>query len=86
MNDRMRSRGRSAVYTMAGFYFIYTAYQLFKDRAGNTGSDYVLFLVIAAAFLLLGIGFIGFGMYNMNKIRKEDRKALEQKDTQENTR
>ncbi len=80
MNDRMRSRGRSAIYTMAGMYFIYTAYQLFKERATNTGFDYILFLVIAAAFLLLGIGFIWFGLYKMNKIRKEDSKALEKKD------
>lgn len=80
MNNRMRSKGRSAVYAMAGIYFIYTAYQLFRDRATNTGSDYVLFLVIAAAFLLLGIGFIGFGLYNMSKIRKEEREALEQKE------
>ena len=80
MNDRMRARGRSAIYSMAGIYFLYTAYQLFKDRATNTGSDYVLFLVIAAGFLLLGIGFIVFGLYSMNKIRKEDRKALEEKD------
>ena len=77
MNDRMRTRGRSAIYSMAGIYFLYTAYQLFKDRSFNTGSDYVLFLVIAAAFLLLGLGFIGFGLYSMNKIRKEDRKVLE---------
>ncbi len=80
MNDRMRARGRSAIYPMAGVYFIYTAYQLFKDRATNTGGEYVLFLLIAAAFFLVGIGFIGFGLYTMNKIRKEDRKALEKKD------
>ncbi len=80
MNDRMRTRGRSAIYSMAGIYFLYTAYQLFKDRDMNTGSEYVLFLVIAAAFLLLGIGFIVFGLRTMSKIRKEDRQALEKKD------
>ena len=81
MNDRMRNRGRSAIYTMAGIYFLYTAYQLFKDRELNTGSNYVLFLVIAAAFLLLGIGFVVVGLRAMNKLRKEDRKALEEKDS-----
>lgn len=80
MNDRMRTRGRSAIYSMAGIYFMYTAYQLFKDRDMNTGSEYVLLLVIAAAFLLLGIGFIVFGLRTMSKIRKEDRQALEKKD------
>ena len=80
MNDRMRTRGRSAIYSLAGIYFLYTAYQLFKDRDMNTGSEYVLFLVIAAAFLLLGIGFIVFGLRTMSKIRKEDRQALEKKD------
>ncbi|MCI8635164.1 MAG: hypothetical protein HFJ05_06150 [Eubacterium sp.] len=80
MNDRMRTRGRSAIYSMAGIYFLYTAYQLFKDRDMNTGSEYVLLLVIAAAFLLLGIGFIVFGLRTMSKIRKEDRQALEKKD------
>ena len=80
MNDRMRTRGRSAIYSMAGIYFLYTAYQLFKDRDMNTGSDYVLLLVIAAAFLLLGIGFIVFGLRTMSNIRKEDRQALEKKD------
>ena len=80
MNDRLRTRGRSAIYSMAGIYFLYTAYQLFKDRDMNTGSEYVLLLVIAAAFLLLGIGFIVFGLRTMSKIRKEDRQALEKKD------
>ena len=80
MNDRMRTRGRRAIYSMAGIYFLYTAYQLFKDRDMNTGSEYVLLLVIAAAFLLLGIGFIVFGLRTMSKIRKEDRQALEKKD------
>ena len=81
MNDRMRARGRSAIYAMAGVYFLYTAYQIFRDRAMSSGTDYVLLLIWAAVFVLLGIGFIGFGLYNMNKLRKEDRKALEEKDT-----
>lgn len=79
MNDRMRARGRSAIYSMAGIYFLYTAYQIFRDRAMSSGGEFVLLLVIAAAFLLLGIGFIWFGLYSMNKIRKEDRKAAEER-------
>ena len=61
MNDRMRARGRSAIYPMAGIYFIYTAYQLFKDRATNTGGEYVLFLLIAAAFFWLVLVLSGLG-------------------------
>lgn len=82
MNDRIRTRGRSTIYSMAGIYFLYTAYQLFKDRATNTGSDYVLFLLISAGFLLLGIAFIVFGLRIMYKSQKEDKKALEEKESQ----
>ena len=33
MNENAKSKGRSAIYGMAGFYLLYTAYQIFQQEA-----------------------------------------------------
>ena len=83
MNDRIRNKGRSAVYAMAGFYLLYLAYEVFKNRADNAGTEQILLLLSAAAFVLIGAGLIGFGLYNMQKVRKQERKALEEQSSRE---
>ena len=52
MNENAKSKGRSAIYGMAGFYLLYTAYQIFQNRAESSGVEYVLILIGAAAFVL----------------------------------
>ncbi len=77
MNQNMKSRGRSVIYAMAGFYLVYMAYQVFKNRADSSGGEYVAVMIGAAAFLVIGAGLIGFGLYMFYKIGKEMHGAVE---------
>lgn len=71
MNQNMKNRGRSAIYIMAGVYLIYIAYQVFKNRADSAGGEFAAVMLGAAAFLIIGAGMIGFGLYMFYKIGKE---------------
>lgn len=71
MSDNARNKGRSAIYAMAGFYLIYMAYQIFKNRADSAGGEYVAVMIAAVAFALVGGAMILFGLYNFYKIGKE---------------
>ncbi len=79
MNNNMRNKGRSAIYMMAGFYLIYMAYQVFKNRAESAGGEYIAVMAGAAAFFLIGAGMMGFSWYLFYKTGKEMHEALEQK-------
>ena len=70
MNDNMRNRGRSAIYLMAGFYLVYMAYQVFKNRADSSGGELIAVMAGAAAFLLIGGGMFGLAFYILNKNRQ----------------
>ena len=80
MNENAKSKGRSAIYGMAGFYLLYTAYQIFQNRAESSGVEYVLILIGAAGFVLIGAGMIGFGFYTIYQIRKKEQEALSDDD------
>lgn len=79
MNQNMKSRGRSAIYMMAGVYLIYLAYQVFKNRADSAGGEYVAVMLGAVAFLIIGAGMIGLGFYMFYKIGKEIHGGAEQR-------
>lgn len=71
MNQNMKSKGRSVIYAMAGVYLLYMAYQVWRNRAESSGGEYVAVMLGAAAFLVIGAGLIGFGLYMFYKIGKE---------------
>ncbi len=83
MNQNMKNRGRSALYVMAGFYLVYMAYQVFKNRADSAGGEYVAVMIGAVAFLVIGAGLVGFGLHMFYKIGKEMNEVLEQRDLAE---
>lgn len=67
---------------MAGFYLIYMAYQVFKNRADSAGGEYIAVMAAAAAFFLIGAGMMGFAWYMFYKTGKEMNEALKQKKLQ----
>lgn len=75
MSNSMKNRGRGALYAMAGFYLVYMAYQVFKNRADSSGGEYIAVMIGAAAFLIIGVGLMGFGLYMFYKIGKEQHEA-----------
>ena len=75
MSDSTKNRGRSALYAMAGFYLVYMAYQVFKNRADSSGGEFVAVMIGAAAFLIIGVGLMGLGLYMFYKIGKEQHEA-----------
>ncbi len=81
MSDRIRNRMRSAVYSMAGIYLLYLAYQLFSDgTAEGSGGDAWWILIGAGAFVLIGGGMLIFGLYASFKSWKEDHPNAPKKD------
>lgn len=73
MGDNMKERGRAAIYSMAGIYLLYLAWQMFVGRAESTGGEYTLVWIGIGAFLVLGAGLIIFGFRIMKKNRLEDK-------------
>lgn len=67
----MREKGRAAIYTMAGFYLLILAYQMFGGRMDNGGSDYAMMLVFSVIFVIVGIGMIGFSAVILKKSTKK---------------
>lgn len=87
MNDRARERGRAAIYSMAGIYLLYLAYSMYKELTLNPGEGGGVFIMVSmAAFVILGIGLMGFALKMMKDSHKRDQ--LEQdpgKDVAEET-
>ena len=73
MGDNMKEKGRAAIYSMAGIYLLYLAWQMFSGRAGSTGGEYILVWIGIGAFLVLGAGLIIFSFRIMKKNRLEDK-------------
>lgn len=63
----MNDKARAAVYTLAGVYLLYMAYQVFGLRMDNGGNDYTLMLIFSIIFMVFGIGLIAFAIYMMKK-------------------
>lgn len=75
MGNSWKNKGRSVLYAMAGFYLVYMAYQVFKNRADSAGGEYIAVMIGAAAFLVIGAGLIGFGLFMFYKLGKGQHEA-----------
>lgn len=67
----MREKGRSVIYGLAGFYLLYTAYQMFQARMENGGSDYVLMIIFSIIFVVAGVGILGLAAWILKKNKEE---------------
>lgn len=72
MGDRAREKGRAAIYSMAGIYLLYLAYCMFRDRADSAGGEYTLIMAAMAAFVVIGIGLIGFSLKMLKDIHQKE--------------
>lgn len=77
MNQNMKNKGRSVIYMMAGFYLVYIAYQVFKNRADSAGGEFAAVMLGAAAFFVIGIGMMGFGFFMFYKTGKRMQESRE---------
>lgn len=69
----MREKARASIYTMAGFYLLYLAYQMFSGRMDNGGDEYYLMMIFTVIFVMLGAGLMVFAAAMMKKSIQKDR-------------
>ena len=53
MSEKVRNRGRMAIYSMAGFYLLYMAYKLSSGLPDSSGNTKILMIVFMVFFLSL---------------------------------
>lgn len=66
-------RASHIIRVLAGFYLVYTAYQIFKEL-GNGQSDFLI-IAFAVIFAIVGIFIGGSSMYAMSKYYYAENKA-----------
>lgn len=81
-NERWRQNARLAIYTMAGFYLLVMAVNMFKVIPTSTGINRIIMIVFSILFVIIGIAMMGFGLTttyrNAKKIQDEWKEAEEQ--------
>lgn len=76
MNDRAKTKGRMAIYAMAGVYLLYQAYMIFKGLPRSEGTDKIIMIIAMLAFTVIGTVMIIGGVYKSSRLMKEDREAM----------
>lgn len=81
-NEKWRENARLAIYTMAGFYLLVMAANMFKAIPTSTGANRIIMIVFSVLFVIIGIGMMAFGLTatyrNAKKIQDEWKEAEEQ--------
>lgn len=83
MNEKARTKGRAAIYSMAGVYLLYLAYSMYKEMQINPADNGMFIMAAMVAFVVIGAGMIIFGIKMMNDIHHSSGNELEQKDTED---
>lgn len=71
----MREKGRAAIYTMAAFYLLYLAYQMFGSRMENEGTNYALMMFFSVLFVVLSAGLVVFSVFLMKTAAKKEKES-----------
>ena len=71
MSEFTRNRGRMAIYSMAGVYLLFMAYNMFKDIPASSGNEKILWIVFTVLFVIIGGGMVIMGVYMGYKMTKE---------------
>lgn len=72
MSEGARNKARMAVYSMAGFYLVYLAYNMFRDLNTTTGNDRVLMIVFMIFFAVVGVGMMVMGIVKGYQLSKRN--------------
>ena len=75
MSEKVRNRGRMAIYSMAGFYLLYMAYKLSSGLPDSSGNTKILMIVFMVFFALVGGGMLIGGIiggYKLSMPQKAD--------------
>lgn len=76
LNEKARTRGRMAIYALAGVYLLYMAYSMFRELPYSAGSEKVLMIVFSILFILIGGGMVIMALYKGFKLSKETTDAM----------
>lgn len=76
MNDRSKTKGRMAIYAMAGVYLLYQAYMIFKGLPRSEGTDKIIMIIAMIAFVIIGAAMVIGGVCKSSQLMKEDREAM----------
>lgn len=76
LSDKARTKGRMAIYAMAGFYILYMAYSIFRGLPTSHGNEKILMIVFMILFAVVGAGMMVMGVYMGYKLSKETSDAM----------
>lgn len=76
LSEKSRTKGRMAIYAMAGFYLLYMAYSMFQSLSTSTGNERILMIVFMIFFALVGAGMMIMGLVIGYKLSKETAEAM----------
>ena len=68
MSEQARTRGRMAIYAMAGVYLLFMAYNLMKDLPTSSGNQKILMIVFMIFFAVVGAAMVIMGMVKGYKL------------------
>ncbi len=83
MNENARTKGRAAIYSMAGVYLLYLSYSMYKEMQVNPADSGMFVMAAMVAFVVIGAGMIGFGIKMMSDVHKKRKNELEQANVEE---
>lgn len=85
MNENARNKGRMAIYSMAGVYLLFMAYNLVKELPYSSGNQKTLSIVFIIFFGVVGAAMVIMGVVKGYKLSQASgmNSALEEKEAPE---
>lgn len=68
MSENARNKGRMAIYSMAGVYLLFMAYNLIKELPYSSGNQKILSIVFVIFFGVVGAGMVIMGLVQGYKL------------------
>ena len=65
-------KARLGIYTLAGIYVLFMAWNMWKNIGASTGNEYYVVLAASIAFLVIGLGIIIACTYKLFKIQDRE--------------
>lgn len=77
MSDKARNKGRMAIYSMAGIYLLFMAYNLVKELPYTSGNQKILSIVFIIFFGIVGGGMVVLSLIQGYKLSKPQQRSLQ---------